>query len=73
VGQLKGEATKQLKRDGLHPFGHLANTPSPWARRGWNVFLNSDEAIRSDTRYVEQNPIKENKPPQNWSFVVPLI
>ena len=73
VGQLKGEATKQLKRDGLHPFGHLADTPSPWARLGWNVFLNSDEAIRSATRYVEQNPVKENKPPQKWSFVVPLI
>jgi len=73
VGQLKGEATKQLKRDALHPFGHLADPPSPWVRRGWNVFLDSDEAIRRAIRYVEQNPVKEGKPPQKWSFVVPLI
>ncbi|MBL7220222.1 MAG: hypothetical protein ISS69_08915 [Phycisphaerae bacterium] len=73
VGQLKGEATKQLKRDALHPFGHLAAPPSPWARRGWNVFLDSDEAIRRAIRYVEQNPVKEGKPPQKRSFVVPLI
>ena len=73
MGQLKGEATKQLKRDGLHPFGHLADPPSPWVRRGWNVFLSSDEEIRRAIRYVEQNPVKENKPPQKWSFVVPII
>jgi len=73
VGQLKGEATKQLKRDALHPFGHLAAPPSPWVRRGWNVFLDSDEAIGCAIRYVEQNPVKEGKPPQKWSFVVPLI
>ena len=72
VGQFKGEATKQLRRDALHPFGHLADPPSPWARRGWNVFLDSDEAIRRAIRYVEQNPVKEGKPPQKWSFVVPL-
>jgi len=73
VGQLKGEATKQLKRDALHPFGHLADPPSPWGRRGWNVFLDSDEAISRAVRYVEQNPVKEGKPLQKWSFVVPLI
>ena len=72
VGQLKGEATKQLTRDGLHPFGHLAAAPSPWVRRGWNVFLNTDDEIRRAVRYVKQNPIKEGKPPQQWSFVVPF-
>jgi len=72
VGQFKREATKQLRRNALHSFGHIADPPSPWARRGWNVFLNSDEAIRRSIRYVEQNPVKEGKPPQKWSFVVPL-
>ncbi len=72
VGQLKGEATKQLKRDNLHPFGHLADPPSPWVRRGWNVFLSTDEAIGRAIRYVEQNPAKEGKPLQEWSFVSPF-
>jgi len=72
VGQLKGEATKQLKRDGLHPFGHVDCPPSPCVRRGWKVFLNTDEQIRRAIRYVEQNPIKEGKPPQHWSSVVSL-
>jgi len=72
VGQIKGQATRQLKRDGLHPFGHLAESPSPWVRRGWNVFLNTDEDIRRAIGYVQQNPIKEGKPPQHWSFVVPF-
>ena len=69
VGQLKGEATKQLKRDGLHPFGHLPNPPSPWVRKGWNVYLNTDEDIRRAIRYVEHNPVREGKRPQRWSFV----
>ena len=72
VGQLKGEATKQLKRDGLHPFAHIASGPSPWVRRGWNVFLNTDEEVRRAICYVEENPIKEGKPPQHWSFVIPF-
>ena len=69
VGQLKGEATKQLKRDGLHPFGHLAQPPSPWVRKGWNVYLNTGAHIRRAIRYVVQNPVKEGKPLQRWSFV----
>ncbi len=72
VGQLKGEATKQLKRDKLHPLGHLCDPPSPWGRHGWNVYLNDDAAIRRAIRYVENNPGKEGKPPQRWSFVVPF-
>ncbi len=72
VGQLKGEATKQLNRDGLHPFGRLAARPSPWVRKGWNVYLDNDHAIRRAACYVEENPTKEGKPPQRWQFVTPF-
>jgi len=72
VGQLKGEATKQLKRDGLHPFGQMAAPPSPWARKGWNVYLNNDRDIRRGIRYVEENPRREGKPVQDWQFVTPF-
>ena len=32
VGQLKGEATKRLKQDGLHPLAGYQGCPSPWAQ-----------------------------------------
>jgi len=65
-----GKATKQLKRERLHPFGQLADPP--WARGCWKVFLNTEAAIRRAIRYVEQNPVKEGKPLQHWSFVTPF-
>jgi REP element-mobilizing transposase RayT len=76
VNLLKGEATKQLKRERLHPFMDFAapdgQIPSAWARRGWNVFLDSEEAIDEAIHYVEQNPVKEGRRRQNWSFVTPF-
>ena len=73
VGQLKGEATKRLKQDGLHPLACYAGCPSPWAQKGWNVYLNDEEAIIRAIQYVEDNPLKEDKPRQNWSFVTRYI
>lgn len=66
----------QLMSDSLHPHLHLATeggkTPSMWAEKEWKVFLDSDEAIENAIRYVEENPVKEGKPRQNWSFVTPF-
>ncbi len=62
---LKGEATKQLKREGRHPMAaHAKNgkTPSMWEEGFWKVFLDADHGIRNAIQYVEQNPIKEGKP-----------
>ena len=75
VGLLKGEATKQLKRERLHPLAaHSEGTsvPSAWAERCWKVFLDSEEAIYNAIDYVNENPGKEGKPPQKWSFVTPF-
>ncbi len=73
---LKGEATKQLRGASLHPqIRYLTKTgklPSLWAERQWVVFLDSEEAIEGAIRYVEENPVKEGKPPQRWSFVTPF-
>ncbi len=74
AAHLKGRATQQLGLEGIHPLAgyHEAdgNAPSPWARKSWSVFLHSDERIRSAIQYVENNPLKEGKPIQRWSFVV---
>ena len=55
VGLLKGEATKQLKREQLHPLAaHVQGTdvPTPWADRCWRVYLDSEHAIESAIHYV---------------------
>jgi REP-associated tyrosine transposase len=72
--QLKGEATKQLKAESRHPFVEYERNgklPSLWGERQWKVFLDNDKAIQNAIRYVEDNPVKEGKPRQRWSFVTP--
>ncbi len=73
VGHLKGRATQQLALDGLHPLAHFHQpdgaTPSPWARNSWAVFIFSEKHMREAIQYVNDNPLKEGKPRQKWSFV----
>lgn len=38
----------------------------------WKVFLEDDANIQATINYVEQNPIKEGKRAQGWSFVTPF-
>ena len=75
VGHLKSRATHHLTEAGRHPFQdrRLSNGrfPPMWGRGCWKVFLNSDTAVHRAIEYVEQNPVKEGKPRQHWSFVVP--
>jgi REP element-mobilizing transposase RayT len=76
VGHLKGRATQQLTIEGLHPLADCreadGSVPSPWARKNWPVFLSTDRRIQEAIAYVEKNPLKEGKPEQRWSFVVPF-
>jgi REP element-mobilizing transposase RayT len=73
---LKGSATRQLEREGLHPFQHErradGSLPSPWASKCWKVYLDSDGDVRRATTYAKDNPEREGKRPQEWSFVQPL-
>lgn len=75
AGLLKGEATKRLKVEDLHPLAQFATArsgpPTPWNSRCWRVYLDSENAIEEAIHYVDQNPIKEGKPRQTWSFETP--
>jgi REP-associated tyrosine transposase len=75
INQLKGAATRALSDAGLHPLQNYRNKhgaiPSPWTVGLWKVFLDSPEAIRRAIKYVEENPLREGKPKQRWSFVMP--
>jgi REP element-mobilizing transposase RayT len=72
---LKGAATAELGRQGLHPFAGDAyrngKLPTPWARKQWICFLNTADDVRRAIDYVERNPLKEGLKRQRWSFVVP--
>jgi REP-associated tyrosine transposase len=71
VIQLKGDATKQLECEGIHPLAawKTQRLPKCWARGQWKVFLDEEDVPRA-IRYVQDNPLKEGKPRQRWSFVV---
>lgn len=72
---LKGAATRRLVREDVHPLAAYSTstvrTPEAFARGHWRVFLDEPTDVRRAIDYVRRNPIKEGKPIQNWSFVVP--
>lgn len=77
VGHLKARATQQLASDDMHPLSGCrekdGTMPSPWARDCWVVYIYSERHMRQAIQYVSDNPLKEKKPRQKWSFVKPYL
>ncbi len=75
AGYLKRAGTQRLSIERLHPMEKYqrpdGRVPTPWAKSGWFVYLNTPNEMRNCIRYVEENPIKEGLPRQRWSFVEP--
>ena len=75
IGHLKARATQQLSVRGLHPLAEFrerdGTIPSPWARNFWVVYIFEEDHLRKAIEYVENNPLREGKPRQRWSFVIP--
>ena len=73
---LKGAATAQLLKEGLHPFSDTpyrdGSIPTRWARHAWSVFLHEDAEVVRAIRYTRGNPQKEGKRPQTFSFITPF-
>jgi REP element-mobilizing transposase RayT len=75
AAHLKSAANARLAEAKLHPFQDVL-TPgggggvrvSPWGRRYWKVFLDSDEDIRRAVEYVRKNAEKEGYRRQRWRF-----
>ncbi len=74
VAHLKRGATLRLFAEEIHPLIQFPKpVPSPWSKRtGWIVYLNDDQSVRHRIKYVEENPAKDGKPLQRWSFVKPF-
>ncbi len=68
VGHVRSRATHATREQGLWD----GDRPL-WGEHGWNVYLESVAAVERAIRYVEDNPVKEGKKRQNWSFVVPFV
>ncbi len=70
---LKGAATTALINEKLHPFEKYSSKdgrlPKAWAQGQWKAFLDRKKYIHQAIQYVENNPLKEGKPKQKWSFV----
>ena len=70
---LKAAATTEIIQDERHPLAkHKADDgrlPHMWAESHWKVYLDSEEQIENAIRYVTENPEREGKKPQHWSFV----
>ena len=64
---MKGAATRRLVEERIHPFDGKEKC---FARGEWKVYLDPEDVDRA-IRYVENNPLKENKPRQTWPFVTP--
>lgn len=73
--RLKGRATKALVVAKLHPFltemGADGQVPKCWQELQWPVCKFDPVSVRQAITYVEDNPLKEGKKRQVWSFVVP--
>jgi REP element-mobilizing transposase RayT len=76
VNLLKGQASRQLIQEEVHPLAACPTAtgrpPRAWGRGHWKVFLDSASDVRRAIRYVRDNPSKEGKHPQRWSFVTPF-
>ena len=73
--RLKACATRFLREKGMDPMqGRVdgAGAPqSPWGSKYWKVYIDNERHLHHAIRYVKQNPLKEGKREQHWSFVVP--
>ncbi len=68
VGHLRSRATHVLRQRGLWD-----DQRPLWGAHGWNVYGETVAAVERAIRYVNENPLKEGKKRQHWSFVVPFV
>ena len=72
---LKGEASRRLDEEGIHPLGQYktksGRSPKAFARGEWKVFIDNERHLHNAIAYVENNPMREGMRAQKWRFVTP--
>jgi REP element-mobilizing transposase RayT len=66
AGHLKSAATTRLRDKGMWPLERPV-----WGENCWKVFLDDEDDVSRSIEYVDENPEREGKPRQHWSFVLP--
>ncbi len=61
------ENLQKASRDMLIGVGKRALTHPVWGGPGWKVFLYTQQDFVREIDYIQRNPIKVHRPPQNWS------
>jgi REP element-mobilizing transposase RayT len=75
AGRLKGAATRQLIKEGIHQLrehaGPDGGVPSCWSVKPWVVYLFTNEAVERTIRYTQDNLVRARMKPQAYRFVTP--
>lgn len=66
IEKIQALSRERLVRVGLRDEGHPT-----WTRGGWKVFLDHPDEVRRTIGYVENNPLKQRLPRQQWPWVTP--
>jgi REP element-mobilizing transposase RayT len=64
VMHLQTESKRAIIEAGRRPVNHPV-----WAGPGWKVFLNTRKDIENRIIYIQENPVKDGRPPQHWDIV----
>lgn len=76
INLIKGRTTRKLNEVGNHPLAAYIKpserTPRMWASGQWKQFLDTESGIENAIKYVNENPSREGKKRQHWSFVKPF-
>jgi REP element-mobilizing transposase RayT len=62
IEKLQSLSRKRLEQ--MRPAGHPL-----WTSGGWKVFLDHPEEMQRTIAYIDNNPIKQRLPAQQWPFV----
>jgi REP element-mobilizing transposase RayT len=66
VGHLRSKATARLRDEGLWD----AERPV-WGENCWKVYLDDEADVGRSVAYTNDNLSREERPPQDWPFVIP--
>ena len=58
--ESREEMTRAKRRAVDHPV---------WGGKGWKVFLDTRQDVERIVEYIRQNPVKINRPVQDWDFI----
>lgn len=65
------EKLQALTREDFHRTSLRKPDHPVWTHGGYKVFLDSPDDVWRTIRYVNNNPVKQRMPLQQWGFVVP--